>query len=122
MTQRHATRIHVKRIDAIIEILDQDINKKISVRIILNDLTTQGLGAFSAFPVSPGESILFIIEKPISLKVPAKVIWCSEFNIGTHILSSKPFNYRIGIEFTPSTEEEKACIQAFYNEVHCITP
>jgi hypothetical protein len=123
--ERARKPIHIKRIDATIKLVDRNSKnstqntdlQEIHTRIVLNDLSTTGLGLFSPTAVEIGQELSLIITDPMKLELRAKVIWCQEHDANSHILSSNPYSYRIGIEFILSSQEEQQSVKAFCEEI-----
>jgi hypothetical protein len=113
--------IHIKRIFANLEIVDSTdaptSETKAPVRLILNDLSTKGVGLFCSQALISGQEIILTINDPLQLSLHAKVIWCQEHSANSHILSDQPYRYRIGVEFSFPTIEEQQSIAAFYEEI-----
>jgi len=114
--------IHFKRIAASIQILslealENDQLPRIEVRAILNDLTQEGVGLYSQEALNPGQEVLLTFEKPHFLEITAKVKWCQIHNPNSHIITSQPFSYRLGVEFLIKNEEETAAVQDFCAEM-----
>jgi hypothetical protein len=92
-------------------------SEKLSVRILLNDLSTKGVGLFSPLFLAPGQLIVLTITDPLQITLQARVIWCQEHSVNSHVISSQSFSYRLGVEFTLETLEEQQSIKAFCEEV-----
>ena len=114
--------IHFKRIAASIQILsldalDNDQLPKIEVRAILNDLTHEGVGLYSQEALNPGQEILLTFDNPHFLEITAKVKWCQSFNANSHIITSQPFSYRMGVEFIIKNQKEAKAVGEFCDEM-----
>jgi hypothetical protein len=111
--------IHIKRINAQLEVKQANSQEtfKTHVRLILNDLSTKGVGLFSPEPLVPGQDIVLSIADPHQINLKARVIWCQEHTANSHVISAQPFSYRMGLEFELSTVEEQQSIKVFCEEV-----
>jgi c-di-GMP-binding flagellar brake protein YcgR len=121
-------QIHILRIVAELKPLSQEFETGPAekVRIILNDFSPTGMGFFSPVFLDFGFSLQITIEKPLFLQTPAAVVWCQEYQTSRKIISDRgKFTYRIGVEFLPQNEEQKAQIQTFFETLiqkHVLVP
>jgi hypothetical protein len=114
--------IHLKRIAASIQILSLDALEndnlpKLEVRAVLNDLNNEGVGLYCHEALNPGQEILLTFEKPHFLEITARVKWCQSHNANSHIITTQPFSYRIGVEFITKKSAEAEAIQKFCAEM-----
>ena len=113
-------KIHIRRINAQIEVQLANAERKTlaQVRVVLNDLTHKGVGIFSSISVPPGQELTLQVIEPVNIALPAKVLWCQDQAVSSHILTQQPYSFRAGLEFiiAPGTEKE-AEINAFYERV-----
>jgi hypothetical protein len=86
-------------------------------RIILNDLSPKGVGIFSQQPFTPGMECLLTLLEPYKITIRGKTVWCDEVHHDSHILSSQPYSYRIGIEFVFNTPAEKEALEKLYQDL-----
>ncbi len=126
--ERVRKMIHIKRIMATVEVLNQESDApkslKQTVRLMLNDLSLSGAGLFSPIAHVPGSFIKLTIKEPTALEIKAKVIWSQDDPQGGRILAKDTFHYRIGIEFIVD-EQEKAQLAKFCDDIaknHLFTP
>lgn len=82
-------------------------NEPIPVRVILNDLSSKGVGLFSPFPFVPGQEVVITITAPFNLQIPSRIIWCQQHDANSHVLSSQPYSYRLGVEFVYPNQEKQ---------------
>lgn len=117
--EKNRKPIHLKRINAQLELnsTPQEGAEKVSVRILLNDLSTKGVGLFSPHFLAPGQMIILTITDPLQITLHARVIWCQEHSANSHVITNHSYSYRLGIEFTLETLEEQQSIKAFCDEV-----
>jgi hypothetical protein len=86
-------------------------------RLLLNDISPKGLGLFSDQPIMVGQEIALTIEEPKRFYVRGRVVWCQEADADSHILSSHPFSYRIGLVFLFQNAAEEAQVKAYCDEL-----
>jgi hypothetical protein len=122
--ERAKKPIHIKRINALIELLPLSEEKnpasaeKVNIRLILNDVTTKGASFFARSPLTAGQKITLYLEEPTKIVIQAQVRWCQEYAANSHVLSQQPYSYRLGIEFILGSAEEQDAAKAFYDRVY----
>jgi len=110
--------VHYKRVDADLEITtDSPSNKKIEVRIVLNDLGTKGISIFSPDPIPARQQVVIHTYDPIKITLKGTVVYCQEHNANSHVLTQVHYVYRIGIEFIANDDAEKEAINNFVAEM-----
>ncbi len=119
--------IHFKRITAVLEFnlpesegdpkATPGQTEKTMVRIVLRDLSTHGVGVYSATLLAKGLPIKLAFTYPVKITIPGKIMWSQEFNVNSHVLTDQAFPYRAGIEFTLASEEEKQSVANFYAQL-----
>jgi PilZ domain len=117
--ERSRRPLHIKRIHAELELVTSDSGHpfKTEVRVILNDLSPRGVGIFSHESLVAGQEVTLDIKDPYKIHLRARVIWCQEYDAYSHVLSSNPYSYRLGLEFVLPTGEEQTAIKTFCEEV-----
>ncbi len=122
---------HVKRMDVLCEFLG--VNSGASdgslqeaetakpaqtiVRFVLNDLSIKGAGFFSSIQMTSGQEIRLTLPEPKKFVIMAKVVWCQEYNLNSHIISKDPFLFNVGVEFVIPTSAESESLQSLINEL-----
>ena len=111
--------LHIKRVLAELKVAGSlnDPPLVAHARVLLNDITPHGLGFFSTHALTPGTEIGFTIESPKRFYVRARVVWCQEYDAGSHIISETPFAFRAGIEFIFENDEEEKRIKQFCDDL-----
>ena len=84
------------------------------VRMILNDLSLKGGGLFSLKALLPGQEIRLTLTEPRVFSVFARVVWCQEHNMNSHVISQESFSFRVGVEFVVKNPDDEKNIQALY--------
>ncbi len=110
---------HIKRVWAEIKINTpiQEQPPISKVRVVLNDFSPTGVGFFAQHPLMVGQELAFTLEEPCRLYVKGKVIWCQEFDVDSHVLSSSSFSYRMGIRFVFESPEEAKAMKGFCDQL-----
>lgn len=114
--EKNRKPLHIKRTVVQLEMTQGEPNP-VEVRLVLNDLSAKGAGLFSPKPLTPGQEVKLNIAEPFNIQVKAKVIWCQEHNANSHVLSDRPFSYRVGAEFILTSPDEKDNIKKFCEEI-----
>ncbi len=115
---RYRQQFHVRRVRAEIKVSEPMVQStRSAARVVLNDVTPNGLGLFSEHPVMPGQEVAITLEEPKRFYVRGRVTWCQEYECNTHVLSQTSFRYRVGIEFIFETPEEQAAVEAYCIEL-----
>ncbi|NUM89251.1 MAG: PilZ domain-containing protein [Bdellovibrionales bacterium] len=84
------------------------------ISLALVDISDTGAGFFLSRMVSKGALVEFEITDPRPMKVKGLVAWCVPMNSGMHVLKH-PF--RAGIQFVFDSEEERARVAAFIQQL-----
>ena len=120
--ERARKKIHVLRINALMEVRPHHADAgvaplQIPVRLVLNDLSGKSATLFAKKCLSSGHEVTLKIEEPIAIQIFGRVIWCTEYAAGSHVLSANPYSYRVGIEILLKSQEEKDAFRIFCDEV-----
>jgi hypothetical protein len=86
-------------------------------RIVLNDLSSGGMGLFSVFPIAPGSTVSITLEEPVKAVLKAKIVWCQEYAADSHILSAHSYSYRLGVKFVFDDPKEAQGLRKFCEEL-----
>ena len=109
--ERLKPHFHVKRVYADLETASQGVSPdhRQKVRLILNDMTSEGGGFFAQHGFAQGEQLTLRIHEPVEIMIHARVIWSQAYSTGRHVISSESYPYRVGVEFvfTDPVEKEK---------------
>jgi len=112
--ERSRRPLHLKRVYAQIKVETQaEPAKVLDARILLNDITPQGLGLFSMEPILVGQNIAITLDHPSRIYLKGRVVHCQEFAVNSHIMSKDPFLYRVGIHFQFVSKEEEDAVAKF---------
>ncbi len=109
--QRHS--IHLKRITAHLEPIlpTTPPSPLVQARLLINDLSLKGIGLYSSAPLIADQEIHLTISEPGSIKIRCRIVWCQDSHAGSHILTQQAFNYRIGLEFIFTSDEQNQFIE-----------
>lgn len=111
--------MHIKRVRAEIKVLaSKDPAAAVTeARVILNDLSAKGMGLFSTAAMMVGQDVAITLDEPRRVYLRGRITWCEEYDAGSHILSSHPFHFRVGVKFVFQTRDEEESVAAFYDEI-----
>jgi len=86
-----------------IQLLSQDSPTPQKGRLLLSDLSPNGMGVFLQNELTPGSQIVIkIIQSDSHFSALRGVVkWCARHNLNSRVLSSSHFSYRAGIELLP---------------------
>src|SRR5262245_22276876 len=87
--ERMKRPIHLKRVRAEVRLVPnqettaqattQDAQGEVvEVRVLLNDLSPNGIGIYASAGMAPGQDIQIILDEPKRIELKGKVIWCQE--------------------------------------------
>lgn len=107
---RRRSNLHIRRISAQIQ---DEVDGLSRVRVLLNDLSVQGLEVFSPQALTPGTEIRVTIEQPRMLFVKARVLFSDHYNCSRRVISQQPYPYRVGIVFVFQSEQEERAVREF---------
>jgi c-di-GMP-binding flagellar brake protein YcgR len=91
--------------------------ESIEARVLLNDLSTTGIGIYAAQPMNPGEKVVITLEEPIQIKITGCVVWCQEQPACGAVITSEAFNFRIGVKFVFGSPEEEKALQDYCAQI-----
>ena len=114
-TRKDFPRARVARTTAQVQI--KETNEIVPGRIFLNDLSIQGVGIFLAGPITRGEEVFVVIEKPRHLFLRGRVAWCTLFRMQRKIISLENFDYRARIQFSFDSEEDKEVVKKYFEQL-----
>lgn len=109
--------IHVRRADVALSFRDDnDFLVEVPSRALLNDLTPAGFCVYAVTGLNPNAEISLEIEHPKRFRLSAKVVWCQYQPSSSHVITSQPFPYRIGLaliwkDATGEEEFKKYCAE-----------
>ncbi|OFZ84900.1 MAG: hypothetical protein A3K03_09095 [Bdellovibrionales bacterium RIFOXYD1_FULL_44_7] len=111
--------IHIKRVHAELKIAEKEPGKNLSatVRVFLNDFSPKGIGVLSSAKLNIGQEVSLTLDQPTQIAIRGKIVWCQEYKPDSHIMSAVGFSHRAGVEFTPSSPEEKQKLKEYYDEL-----
>jgi len=89
----------------------------IEARVLLNDLSTSGIGIYGSKPMNPGAKVVITLDEPIQIQICGEVIWCQEQPACGPVITSEAFNHRIGVKFIFANPEEEKKVQDYCEEI-----
>lgn len=115
---RSRRSLHVLRVSAEIRCIEADSPDgepapDAAARILLNDLSSKGVGIFCTHPLIAGQEVAISINLPAKLYLRGVVVHCQEREVKTHIISNPTYGFRIGIEFIFESAAEQAAVSKY---------
>jgi hypothetical protein len=118
---RYRRPMHIRRLDA--ELRSVTPGNPVEARLVVNDLSMDGIGLFCAQAVAVGLDVTLTIAESTPIHVHGKVVYCQPADTHMHVLSTHSFNYRVGVQFQFSNEEEKKAFQTYLEQsMHELVP
>jgi hypothetical protein len=117
---RNRKPFHLKRVTAEIKVLSSPASQPTitQARVLLNDLNPKGMGLFSATPLMVGQEVAITLEQPQRIYMRGRIIWCQEYDVDSHIMSSHSFSYRMGIQFIFESAEDEKAVKDFCEQLN----
>lgn len=85
----------------------------IDARVLLSEVSELGLHLFSREPVAVGNPVAVTFEIPKRIYLKGTVSNCSEFTVGSKIISENRFDFRLSVLFSNEKEEDQQAIRDF---------
>jgi Tfp pilus assembly protein PilZ len=118
--KRGKGRLYLKRVVGELRLPAETLggtSQTMLARVMLNDLSVKGVSAFSPEQLQIGQPVQLTIDQPRKFFVRGRVVWSQAVGQESHIISTTPFSYRIGIEFQLTSPEEEAEVRRFVEEL-----
>lgn len=93
---------------------DNDI---LNARIVLNDFKPTGVEVYCTGKLTKGQKIALTLDHPKRFYSNGVILWCEELQLGHRIISENPFSFRVGIQFTFASDEEKKTVAEYAEEI-----
>lgn len=82
-------------------------------RVVLSELTVDGVVLYSAEPLAPNTEVKLTIENPEKFEIEAKIVWCQYQDSSARIITTNAFPYRMGVAFRWAKDEDKEKFDRF---------
>lgn len=120
--------IHLKRVRAEMRLVPNkethaqattvsEQGEAIEARVLLNDLSTSGIGIYASKSMSPGSKVAITLSEPIQIQISGEVVWCQEQPACGAVITSEAFNFRVGVKFVFADPEEEKALQDYCAEI-----
>lgn len=109
--------IRVERADLNLNFKDADGSATdIQGRALLNEFETSGICLYTTMTLAPNLDLTLTISHPQTFTIQARVVWCQYQPSSSHVVTSKPYAYRVGLafHFADAAQEEafkKFCLE-----------
>jgi hypothetical protein len=91
--------------------------QSVEARVLLNDLSTSGIGIYASEPMDAGCRVTITLQEPIEVQITGVVVWCQEQPAVGAVITSEAFNFRIGVKFVFANAEEEKALQDYCAEI-----
>ena len=90
--------IHVRRADVQISYrADDGFLVEVPARGLLNDFSEDGFCVYATSHLNPNVEVMIEIQHPKHYLLNAKIVWCQYQPSSSHVLTAKPYPYRVGL-------------------------
>lgn len=111
---RRSRPIHVERTPVRIAFKIADGTEVVAqARVVLSELTVDGVVLYSAEPLAPNTEVKLTIENPEKFNIEAQIVWCQYQDSSARILTQNAFGYRMGVAFRWVNDEDKNRFDVF---------
>lgn|GEM_PF-7046378 len=119
-------RVKLQRTDAEIKTLNSSLNGESSdeshstilpARVILNEFSLAGVGAYTTQRLKMGQEIALTIDEPRRFYITGRVLICNEVRTDSKLIQQQSFSWRVGIEFLYKSEAERAEVSKYCEEL-----
>lgn len=107
-TTRAQPRMRLRRTHAQVKILMPPASVVTDARLLLNEISPNGLSLFCAAPVNVGVEVAITMEDPTRVYVRGRVVSCLEYESSQHVMSTQTYHYRVGVMFLFDTPAERS--------------
>ncbi len=113
--RKERSQYHMKQVRAELRIGDSfnQALELLTAKVVLNDVTHQGMKLFVNEPLLPGTQVSLTIEEPRYFYAKANVLWCHPVTLNQRVLHREPLNFRVGLEFLFSSMTEQMAIRNY---------
>lgn len=94
----------------------------VSARLLLNDITLQGMAVYSPELLPLGKLVSIEFEYPEKTTLKAKVGWCQQLTGIGKIITERSQSFRIGLLFEHEKPEDQEKLKAFCDRLAEIYP
>ncbi len=115
--ERYRRPLHIKRLEAMLHIIENGVVSQVSGRCVLNDLSPKGIGVLTHEAHAEGTLVQLTIPEPRVMKVQGKSVWCQKNHTSGRIISQDSFPFRMGIQFTFETDEKRVEFENFCDDL-----
>ncbi len=120
---RSSSGFHLKRVTCRITSLEATAGAAaIEGRLLLNDVSSQGLAFYSPEILPLGSLVSIEFEYPEKTSLRAKVGWCQQLTGVGKIITEKSRSFRIGLVFEHEKPEDEERLKAFCDRLAEIYP
>jgi hypothetical protein len=110
--------LRLQKVRAEVKVLGKAVEPQFAdCQVVLNDFNPLGVALFSSSPLMVGDEVALTLEEPKQFYIKGRIVSCQEYDATSKVISQNTFSYRIGIQFKFETEEEKAEVKAYCDQI-----
>jgi hypothetical protein len=119
-------RVKLQRTDAEIKTLASSLNGESSdesqstilpARVVLNEFSLAGVGAYTTQRLKMGQEIALTIDEPRRFYITGRVLICNEVRTESKLIQQNVYPWRVGIEFIYKNDAERAEVSKYCEEL-----
>ena len=119
-------RVKLQRTDAEIKTLSSSLNGEsadesqstiLPARVILNEFSLAGVGAYTTQRLKMGQEIALTIDEPRRFYITGRVLICNEVRTESKLIQQNVYPWRVGIEFLYKSDAERAEVSKYCEEL-----
>lgn len=119
-------RVKLQRTDAEIKTLSSSLNGEstdesqstiLPARVILNEFSLAGVGAYTTQRLKMGQEIALTIDEPRRFYITGRVLICNEVRTESKLIQQNVYPWRVGIEFIYKSDAERAEVSKYCEEL-----
>ena len=119
-------RVKLQRTDAEIktlgsstggEVADESTSAILPARVILNEFSLAGVGAYTTSRIKMGQEVALTIDEPRRFYITGRVLFCNEVRSDSKLIQQNTYPWRVGIEFTYKNDAERAEVSKYCEEL-----
>lgn len=116
--QRLSRPIHLMRANIrLVHKNESGTEIEVPARALLNEFSSSGICLFTMTPLTPNLEMVLELVHPQKFTLQARVIWCQYQPSSSHVLTSKPYAYRLGLAFRFEDAAQQESFKKFCTEM-----
>ncbi len=114
--------LHIRRVQAFMRLGTESgqpaAGAQKEARVVLNDLSSKGVGLYLAESLAIGTKVVVSWQDPEPIEIEAKVVWIQDASpSGSGIFADQTFRFRVGLVFLFKSPEEGNKLKKYCEEI-----